>query len=111
MKSFRLSKKYAKTLENYLKWRVDNFLRVPMPFAMDGPSAAEAMFNWETHGKPPTHSSEPDLLADYMQGKKSRDWHITEWKSGVKMGYFEPKEFLGCLGLEDKDWKRVFGND
>lgn len=108
-KMMKVSRKYNSTLERYLLWRVGSFLRPQeLPFDEQGPSAASVMFNWESNGIKPTTTSEPAILADYMQGKTSRDWHITEWKEGVAHGYFFPYEFFGCLGFDQSEFEKVF---
>jgi hypothetical protein len=65
---------------------------------------------WEARGSKPVSSCEPNLLADYVQGKRSRDWHITEWKEGCRSGEFYPEEFLGSLGMDEQEFKSVFGH-
>lgn len=97
-----ISKKYRKKLDNYLLWRIDNFLRPEeVEFSATGPSSDEAMFSWETYGVIPQNCSNPSLLADYIQGKKSRDWHIKEWRLAIREGYFYPSEFVGQFGMTE----------
>lgn len=67
------------------------------------------MLAWESKGVKPDRCKDPVLLSDYMQGKTSRDWHITEWRDGVKQGLFLPQEFVGTLGMTEDDLKSVFG--
>jgi hypothetical protein len=67
------------------------------------------MLRWESGGVQPDRCSDPSLLSDYMQGKTSRDWHVTEWRSGVKSGLFRPEEFVGTLGMSEGDVESVFG--
>jgi len=106
----KVPKRYYRTLERYLRWRTGNFLRPVVELDHTAPTAAELMFNWESNGKPLGPCSEPTLLADYVQGKQSRDWHITEWKDGVKRGYFMAEEFLWELGLDAQEFESVFGH-
>lgn len=105
----RISKKYKRRLNNYLLWRSGDFLRPQVGFSEDSPCAAESMLRWESKGDSrPTVSSEPGLLADYIQGKMSRDWHITEWLEGWNKGLFLAEEFLGVLGMTTEEFVRVF---
>jgi hypothetical protein len=70
------------------------------------------MFKWETHGIQPVVCSEPISLQRYMQGKMSRDWHVTEWRRGVSEGLFVAEEFFGSLGLRTaKEFKSIFGRE
>lgn len=99
--------KYKKTLNGYLKWtKGSNVFKENFYFDPDGLSAFEAMKRWESEGKPITVSSEPELLSLYVQGKKSRDWHITEWKQGIKEGYFLWWEFIGSFGLGESEIRK-----
>lgn len=105
----RIKAKYLKRLECYLMWRTGNLFRQTFDFDPNGVTAAEAMCAWESEGTPlPSATSEPELLADFVQGKKSRDWHITEWRLAVKQGLFKPEEFAGCLGLDEKEFQSAF---
>jgi hypothetical protein len=107
----KISSRYRKTLEGYLLWRVGDFLRVPFLLDLNGPTAAESMMLWESTGRPlPVSCSEPELLADYVQGKRSRDWHITEWRDGISRGYYRQEDFLGTLGVRTRaDLESIFG--
>lgn len=68
------------------------------------------MFEWDSLGyNPSRRCSDPNKLSDYVQGKKCRDWHITEWKSGIEDGLFIPEEFLGTLGCNEKEFESIFG--
>lgn len=69
------------------------------------------MFAWETHGIVPTTCKDPRLLSDYIQGKKSRDWHITEWRAGSQhgAGLFLSEEFIGTLGCTMENFESIFG--
>lgn len=67
------------------------------------------MQDWESLGSVPQSCSDPKKLSDYMQGKKSRDWHISEWRLGVKQGLFWPEEFIGTLGLTRENFESIFG--
>lgn len=107
-----VSQHYRNVLLEYLNWRTGNFLRPPnVPLDATGPSPEEAMKLWESEGKVPTSCSDPDKLADYIQGKKSRDWHITEWKQGVEDCYFLREEFIGTLGLTLENFSSIFGRE
>lgn len=108
----RVKRKYLNTLESYLRWITDDFLRPKYQFDANGISAAEAMLRWETYGEAlPTHSSEPEMLAKYVQGKTSRDFYIKSWKDGIKAGDFLAEEFLGTLGMDEKEFRSVFGRE
>lgn len=99
--------KYKKTLNGYLKWtKGSNLFKENFNFDPNGPSAFECMKNWESNGTPITATKEPKLLSQYVQGKKSRDWHITEWKSGIKEGYFLWWEFIGTFDLSEGEIRK-----
>lgn len=101
--------RYQTTLEDYLKWRSGNFLR-PVFKLSDSGDPVEIMWQWETLGRPlPEGCLEPELLADYVQGKKCRDWHIKEWRDGVEDKYFLAEEFMGGLGLTEENFESIFG--
>lgn len=96
-----MTQRYQKRLHNYLLWRVGDFLRpAEIPYDSSGPSAEVAMCDWESRGIEPIVSSNPSLLANFIQGKRSRDWHISEWRLGIKEGLFKPEEFVGSLGCD-----------
>lgn len=102
--------KYRKTLSDYLLWRQEGniFLRPAFDFDPVGITAEQAIKRWESEGKPlPASTSEPDLLADYVQGKLSRDWHISEWRNGIKEGLFEVEEFIGSLGCTKDNYQKL----
>lgn len=106
-----VSRRYQQTLVGYLRWLPkDRFLR---PSFVDDPSgidAASAMLQWESQGKSlPLGCTEPDLLADYVQAKRSRDWHISEWRQGVTEGYFLWWEFIGTFDLSTAETRKIFG--
>ena len=103
--------KYQRTLKGYLRWAGEgSFLRPPLvESSVAGPSAAVCMKRWESEGIVPTCSSEPELLARYAQGKVNRDWHITEWKDGIRMGLFVAEEFIGTLGCDKDNFTSIFG--
>ena len=109
----RVTPKYRQTLEGYLRWTGSetNVLFRPT-FELDpmGPTAADAMRDWESHGTPlPVGCAEPVLLARYVQGKVSRDWHISEWRLGVRDELFFPSEFVGTFGLTVPEVEHLFG--
>ena len=90
--------KYQKKANEYLLWGTDS-LRPSFTYQADAPTALQAMKDWESLGtRLPACSCEPELLADYVAGKRSRDWHITQWRSGIKEGLFFPNQFIGELG-------------
>ena len=113
------------THENYLLWRTENFLRPEFTQDASGRDAATCMTEWESkgiplpmttaqakaavlRGDPVRYTSEAQLLADLVQGKMCRDWHITEWRKGVKEKLFLPEEFLGVLGMDTAQFRGVF---
>lgn len=100
-------------LAEYTHWIAGDFLRPDLvPQDPSFPTAEEAMFLWETHGKEPTGCSDSGTLQKYVQGKKSRDWHITEWRLGVSQKLFVPEEFFGVLGLRTAaEFKSIFGRE
>jgi hypothetical protein len=69
--------------------------------------AAEAMFRNESYGEKLTaECAEPELLADYVQGKTNRDFAIENWRLD---GVFERKHWveesgrdLGCLVMPEE---------
>lgn len=106
----RVKQKYKNTLTRYLEWVASDFLRPKFGHDPTGLSAAEAMLQWETHGiQLPESSSEPDLLAKYVQGKTSRDFYITNWKEDCKDNHCLPEEFLYTLGFDEIEFRSVFG--
>ena len=108
----KIKQKYRNTLTRYLEWITDDFLRPKFGLDENGISAAEAMLRWETYGeKLPEASSEPDLLAKYVQGKTSRDFYIKNWKDDCKMEQACPEEFLYTLGFSEVEFRSVFGRE
>lgn len=107
--------RYQQTLDEYLEWRTGNFLRPQFVLGCAYPkrkhrTALHAMKEWESEGRALSEfSCEPEKLADYVQGKKSRDWHITEWKEGCRKGLFLAEEFIGTLGLSGQNFESIFG--
>src|SRR5580698_5732920 len=98
----------------YRPWLIDKsmFMRPSSNYDPNGLSAAEIMIRWEGRGEPvPLTTSEPELLDDYVQGKKLRDWHITEYKDDIKKGimFIEDMVGLGDL-LTIEDVIKVIGN-
>jgi hypothetical protein len=105
----KMTRRYHKRLAEYLRWispGVD-FLR-PHKVAVSphGVSAAEAMCAEESRGVI-LPCREPELLARYQQGKRLRDWHISEWRSGIKDGLFVPSEFIGSLGCDESNVESI----
>lgn len=75
-----------------------------------GVSPETAMKDWESNGIAfPRLTTNRLQLALYYEGKKQRDFHISEWLRGVKDGLFEPEEFLDCMGMDIAEFKSVFG--
>ena len=108
----RVKKKYQNTLTRYLNWVKDDFLRPKFQYEESGISAAEAMLEWETYGKAlPSHTSEPDLLALYVQGKTSRDFYIENWREDCRERQAWPEEFLYSLGFDEHEFRGVFKRD
>jgi hypothetical protein len=108
----RVKQKYKNTLAKYLTWVKDDFLRPKFLFDENGIGAAEAMLEWETYGKAlPACTSEPDLLALYVQGKTSRDFYIENWREDCKTGQAWPEEFLYTLGFNEHEFRSVFGRE
>jgi hypothetical protein len=108
----RFKAKYLQTLQNYVMWipAESLFLRpVAVLFASGGPTAAEWMKRWESEGVKGESTSEPEILQRFHQGKCCRDWHISEWKEGVRDGLFIPEEFIGSLGLTAENFAGIFG--
>ena len=105
------------TLNKYLPWMSGGLLRPPLP--LEGPlDADQAFYDYETDGcSLPIRCGNPKRLADLVQGKKCRDWHITEWSQCIiRTGnlndadaLFYPEEFLGTLGLDEQEFQGVFG--
>jgi len=106
----KIKPKHKKILADYLLWRYDNLFRPPVVLCDDTSlSPEQIMMQWESQGIPiPTTCTDPELLADYIQGKISRDWHITEWRNGVKERLFLPYEFIGDLGCTEDNYQSIF---
>ena len=108
----RVKQKYLNVLNRYLEWVTNDFLRPKFEYDENGMSAAESMLRWETYGEAlPTHTSEPDLLAKYVQGKTSRDFYITNWKEDVRNQWLYPEELLYTLGFNEVEFRSVFGRE
>jgi hypothetical protein len=108
----RVKQKYQNALTHYLEWITDDFLRPKFVYDENGMSAAESMLRWETYGEAlPTHSSEPELLAKYVQGKTSRDFYIKNWKEDVRNQWLHPEELLYTLGFNESEFRSVFGRE
>lgn len=108
----RVKAKYQNALTHYLEWITDNFLRPKFEYDENGISAAEAMLKWETHGQDlPIASSEPNLLAKYVQGKTSRDFYIKNWKEDIRNEWLHSEELLYTLGFNEVEFKSVFGRE
>jgi hypothetical protein len=108
----RIKQKYQNALTHYLEWITNDFLRPKFGYDANGLSAAECMLRWETYGEAlPTHSSEPELLAKYVQGKTSRDFHIKNWKEDVRNQWLHPEELLYTLGFNEVEFLSVFGRE
>lgn len=104
----KLSARYRQRLQNYLEW---NLCSTPMdgvstPYSMNvvfddaGPTAAEAVFNYETHGMASERCREPELLSRYLRGKGNRDWWTKEIGWWRKHALFLAEEFLSFLTPE-----------
>lgn len=105
--------KYQRVLDGYLRWigTCGVFLRgKSLPQNDDAPDAYDCMKRWESEGIRPVSTSEPELLADYVQGKTLRDWHISEWKDGIRQDLFWAEEFLGTLGVDESNFPSIFGH-
>ena len=96
-----MTRRYRARLDDYLRWRgTERVLFRPTFTEGDGPSAEAAMQAWESRGVAlPAVVAGADRLADYVQGKRSRDWHITEWRQGIRSGWILPEELVGTFGL------------
>jgi hypothetical protein len=98
----KIKPKYQAVLDRYLAWTIgcDN-LFMPIPLLKEDPNALQPeviMRDWESQGiKIPDSCTDPLLLARYIQGKTLRDWHITEWRNGVKEGFMFKEEFIENL--------------
>lgn len=107
------SSKYVKRLENYIQWipKESDLFKQEFIFSENGSSAYDIMLDWESNGvQLPKYTSQPELLSKYVQGKKSRDFHIKEWKQAVKSLYFKSEEFKDSLGCKDneKEFRNIF---
>lgn len=106
----RVKQKYKNTLNKYLEWVKDDFLRPKYKLDPDGMTAAEAMLRWETYGESlPVGCQEPELLAVYVQGKTCRDFYIKNWRDDCKESMAYPEEFLYTLGFDEVEFRSVFG--
>lgn len=118
----RISEKYRKRLNNYLAWIPKGGLDgIPfkrftvMPAGMTAEElmmASESGTKWTpTDGRVVDSEKELELLNRYIEGKTSRDWHISEWLNSVKMGYAVAEEFLGTLGMDAEEFRSVFARE
>lgn len=107
----RVTEKYRKRLQNYIHWCLGEFLRPALQERVSRALLAEeVMWLWETHWLRGLETSEPELLQLFVQGKQCRDWHVTEWRRGVKDRLFVPEEFFGTLGLRSaEEFAGIFG--
>lgn len=105
-----VSNKYQRSLDRYLEWeRVTTpasgtfqETRISAPeigiSTIGGLSAADALCQWESTGKPSqVCSTEQTLLARYLLGKRQRDWWSKEIGWWNKYASFVPEEFLNHL--------------
>lgn len=112
-KRVKLKAKYLLRLASYFHWCNGDFmLAAEMKLDENGPTPEEAMFLWESKGIKPDGCTDPGLLARFVQGKTSRDFHVTEWRRGCSQKLFIPEEFFGCLGLRSaEEFKGIFGRE
>lgn len=101
----KISQKYQARLTNYLEWQdvttplssfamSTNAIALPSVYHIEGITAAEWLFTFETHGNNLGGCKEYPLLVQYWAGKIGRDyWHkeIGWWD---KNGVYQPEEFL-----------------
>ena len=110
----KVGRNYHKTLQGYLRWlpEGERLFRPDLLWLDETAStAAEIMLAWESEGKAfPAACSDPTLLADYVQAKTSRDWHISEWRLGIAEGLFTWREFVGTFGLTEEECRKLLGN-
>src|SRR5580658_269179 len=107
--SMRLSKRYLDRLESYQEWKrcstpMTNFAATSRAIAlptvqrdMEGPTAEEWMFAFETYGEVGPRCRNVDLLNQYWHGKTNRDWWTKEIGWWNKHSIFVPEEFLRML--------------
>jgi hypothetical protein len=124
---------FKPVLDDYLLWKDDLVFMRPMNIqcSAGAPSAQQAMQDWEFVGVhaasdrdvPALWSSEPELLADYVQGKRCREFTIKNWKEdtiyngihfiegdGRDIGsLFWPEEFIGTSGLTAENFESIMG--
>ena len=110
----KLSSRYIEALECYLAWSrattpakgtfQEDRAGVPdvtdeedRP-GMNGVSAAEWLYTYESTGKNLGMCSEPNLLSRYRRGKMMRDWWSKEVGWWDKNATYIPEEWLGMLG-------------
>lgn len=97
----KVKSKYQLVLSRYLLWANDSdnlFLPTLVEQNPNGLTPDIIMRDWESQGvKIPASCTDPLLLARYIQGKTLRDWHITEWRNGVKEGIMFKEEFTDDL--------------
>jgi hypothetical protein len=67
--------------------------------ALDGKSAVECLFKFESTGKRPlVKTGQKAILEWLLVGKSARDWHITQWSEGIVEGvlyFYELREDRG----------------
>ena len=110
----KVKPKYQAILDKYLRWVVSSSnLFLPSLVEQDdnGLPPDIIMRDWESQGvRIPLTCSDPLLLAQYIQGKTLRDWHITEWRKGVQDGLFLKQEFTDDLVELGEDPALIFKN-
>jgi len=104
-----MTSRYARRLAEYARFAEGGGCLF-RPVCLEGGSvtAEAAMADWESRGVAlPAQVIGAVRLSTYVQGKRSRDWHISEWRQGVREGWFRMEEFVGTFGLTEADVQRV----
>lgn len=108
----KVKPKYQSVLTRYLTWTVEssNLFLPTLIHQNDNALPPEViMRDWESQGvRIPDSCSDPLLLARYIQGKTLRDWHITEWRNGVREGIMFKEEFTEDLLAKGEDPEVIF---
>jgi len=104
-----IKRRYRRILEGYLLWREGNLFLPELLIEDPKAEAPELVMKlWESEGRPlPRRCQDPVKLAQYIQGKISRDWHITEWRKDVKDGLCKAEEFVGTMGCNEENYRKL----
>ena len=100
--------------KKYVPWLLENpgdsYLRPGLSIYQneEGSHPFVLMFEWESLGKDYRRGcNNTKLLESLIQAKTLRDFHITEYKAGIKEGTFQSWEFIGTGDITVTNYKTV----